>query len=65
MPTKHVDDEVWSDVIQKTVDTIVHCKLMIKETDVLQVLIRKGLETITLDELTEYAKQKSEKRGNL
>ncbi|WP_101776051.1 hypothetical protein [Pasteurella oralis] len=61
MPTKHIDAELWQKVEEKTVDVIVRVKTMIKETDILQVVLRKGLEQITDDELTQYVLLKKAK----
>ncbi|XRZ02059.1 hypothetical protein ACP179_01925 (plasmid) [Xenorhabdus stockiae] len=52
MPTKHIDNEQWSRIEVMTVDLIHEKKAIIKESDVLKAVIAKGLETITLLELS-------------
>lgn len=47
-------------VSDKTVETIMQVKVMIKEIDILQkVVIRKGLQHIFAEELAQYAHQKT------
>lgn len=58
MPTKHIETVLWQQVEVKTVETIVQAKVMIKETDVLQEVIKKGLQHISIEELRQYALQK-------
>lgn len=41
MPTKHIEAELWQQVEAKTIETIIQSKVMIKETDILQEIIRK------------------------
>ena len=58
MPTKHIEAELWQQVEAKTIETIIQIKVMIKETDILQEIIRKGLQHISTEELRQYALQK-------
>jgi possible filamentous phage ctx rstr-like repressor len=58
MPTKHIETELWQQIEAKTVETIIQTKVMIKETDILQEIIRKGLQYISTEELRQYALQK-------
>lgn len=58
MPTKHIETELWQQIETKTVETIIQTKVMIKETDILQEIIRKGLQYISTEELRQYALQK-------
>lgn len=55
MPTKHIETELWQQVEAKTVETVIQAKVMIKETDILQEIIRKGLQHISIEELRQYA----------
>ncbi|MCW9718568.1 hypothetical protein [Avibacterium sp. 21-599] len=59
MSTKHIEMELWQQVSDKTVETIMQAKVMVKETDILQELIRKGLQHISIEELVQYAHQKT------
>ena len=58
MPTKHIETVLWQQIEAKTVETIIQTKVMIKETDILQEIIRKGLQYISTEELRQYALQK-------
>ncbi len=61
MPTKHIENELWQKVEDKTVETISQAKIMIKDTDVLHFLVEKGLQCVSTNELVEYALQKKRK----
>lgn len=47
MPTKNINDHTWREVEKETVRAVIATKEAIKDTQVLDILIRKGLETIT------------------
>ena len=49
MPTKHIEIELWQQVEAKTVETIIQSKVMVKETDILQEIIKKGLQHISIE----------------
>ncbi|HEY8940771.1 MAG TPA: hypothetical protein VIM59_11295 [Cellvibrio sp.] len=46
MPTKHIPDETWRKVESETVKAVIKMKKSIKDTDMLNLLILKGLEAI-------------------
>lgn len=51
MPTKHIDSESWNTVEATTLKAIeLSCKL-VKETDVIRLLITKGAAAVTNDDL--------------
>ena len=58
MPTKNIAEPIWKEVQNRTIKTISNTKIMVKDTDLLQVILRKGLETITDQELETYVKNK-------
>lgn len=63
MPTKHIESELWQQIEAKTVETIMQAQVMIKETDILQEIIKKGLKHISIEELKQFALQKKARRG--
>lgn len=63
MPTKHIESELWQRVEQKTVETILHTRMMVKETDILQEIIKKGLEHTSVDELGQFVLQRKRAKG--
>lgn len=63
MPTKHIESELWQQIEAKTVETIMQAQVMIKETDILQEIIKKGLQHTSIEELKQFALQKKASRG--
>ena len=60
MPSKHIDDQTWRKVEKATVDAVVLTKASLKDTEILKLLIKKGLESIQPDDYIELAKKKRE-----
>lgn len=60
MPSKHIDDQTWRRVEKATVDAVVLTKVSIKDTEILKLLIKKGLETVKPEDYIELAKKKRE-----
>ncbi|MDP8185294.1 hypothetical protein [Phocoenobacter skyensis] len=58
MPTKNIHSHLWEGVQQRTVNVIAKTNMMVKDTEMLQVILQKGLDTITERELEEYALSK-------
>jgi hypothetical protein len=56
MPSKHIDEKAWKKIQDLTVKTVIATQRPIKETDVLQYVIKKGLEEVKLEELKNLAK---------
>ena len=50
MPTRHINDKTWREVEKETVKIVVNIQKSVKEADVLNLLIQKGLEEITEDD---------------
>ena len=46
MPTKHIPDDTWRKVESETVKAVIKTKRSIKDTEMLNILILKGLESI-------------------
>lgn len=46
MPTKHINDKIWREVEKETVKAVIEVKAPIKDTDVLNWIIKRGLENI-------------------
>jgi hypothetical protein len=58
MPSKHIDDQTWRRVEKATVDAVVMTKCSIKDTEILKLLIKKGLEAVKEEDYLELAKKK-------
>jgi hypothetical protein len=58
MPSKHVDEQTWRKVEKETVRAVIAAQASIKETEVLRILILKGLKNITEDDYREFAEKK-------
>lgn len=58
MPSKHIDDATWRKVEQETVKAVIATRTSIKDTEVLKMLILKGLEEITEEDYADFLKKK-------
>jgi hypothetical protein len=58
MPTKHIDDATWRKVEVETVRAVIATKTSLKDTEVLKLLILKGIQAITENDYEEYVKKK-------
>lgn len=58
MPTKHIDENTWKKVQDETVKAVILTKTSIKETEMLQILIKKGLESMTDEDYIKYVRNK-------
>lgn len=61
MPTKHIDDATWRKVETETVKAVVATKTSLKDTEVLKLLILKGLQEIKEDDYIAYINKKKAK----
>lgn len=61
MPTKHIDDLTWKRVQEEHVKAVVLTKMSIKDTEILKILIKKGLENIKEEDYITFAKKKENK----
>jgi len=62
MATKHLPDTTWRRVEQEAVKAVTVTKTGIKDTEMLNYLILKGLNSITEEDYWELAKKKSKGR---
>lgn len=58
MPTKHIDDATWRKVEKEHVKAVIATQKSLKDTEILKLLINKGLESISEDDYKEYSKGK-------
>lgn len=56
MPTKHIPESTWRKVEKETVKAVVATQKSIKDTEILNILILKGLETVTEDDYKKIRK---------
>ena len=57
MPTRHINDKTWREVEKQTVKIVVATQKSVKEVEVLNLLIKKGLEAITEEDYQELTKK--------
>lgn len=58
MPSKHIPDETWRKVEKETVKAVIKTQKSIKDTDMLNLLILKGLETIEEEDYKKVIRDK-------
>lgn len=58
MPTKHIDEATWRKVEKETVNAVTTTRAALKDTEVLKILILKGLENVTKEDYAEFLKIK-------
>lgn len=46
MPSKHIDENTWRRIEKETVRAVISAQASIKETEVLRILVLKGIENI-------------------
>jgi hypothetical protein len=54
MPTKHIPEHTWKKVEKELVRAVIATQMPMKDTDMLNLLIIKGLENITEDDYKRY-----------
>ena len=57
MTTKHIPDSTWRKVESVTVKAVIETKTSIKDTEMLNYLILKGLESINEDDYITMSKK--------
>ncbi|HGN0302650.1 MAG: hypothetical protein ACLTQE_14460 [Proteus mirabilis] len=62
MPTKHINDNTWRLVEKETVKAVIELKVPVKDTEVLEWLIRKGLESMTEEDYRRFSKNYDENK---
>lgn len=58
MPTKHIPETTWRKVEKEMVKVVVELQTPVKDTEVLNWLILKGLEKITAEDYRKFKKNK-------
>ncbi len=58
MPSKHIQEPTWDKVKEQFIHAIVTTKAGFKETEILNLLILKGIENITDEDYIRAASQK-------
>lgn len=59
MPTKHIDNKTWERIQKEHVKAVILTKTSIKDTEILRILINKGLENISDQDYLAFAETKS------
>lgn len=63
MPTKHIQDETWEKVREEFVRAVVLTKAGFKETEILNLLINKGIEKIQDEDYIAFVLDKNRKKA--
>ncbi|GAA72422.1 hypothetical protein [Pseudoalteromonas sp. BSi20439] len=61
MPSKHIDDVTWRKVEKEHVRAVVATQASLKDTEILKILISKGLELVTDEDYEKFVKKKKER----
>lgn len=61
MPSKHIDDVTWRKVEKEHVKAVVATQSSLKDTEVLKILIQKGLEQVSDEDYEEFIKKKKQR----
>lgn len=59
MPSQHIKEDTWRKVEKETIRAIIQTKTNIRTTEMLDLLIRKGLEVIDEIDFDKLAKNKN------
>ena len=62
MPSKHIQDETWEKVREEFVRAVVLTKAGFKETEILNLLINKGIEKIQDEDYIAFVMDKNRKK---
>ncbi|WP_049260415.1 hypothetical protein [Neisseria bacilliformis] len=62
MPSKHIQDEIWEKVREEFVRAVVLTKSGFKETEILNLLIKKGIEAVRDEDYLTFVMEKDRKR---
>lgn len=60
MPSKHIDEKTWDKVKDQFVRAVILTKTSLKETDILKLLINKGVESIKDEDYIKYVSDKNQ-----
>lgn len=59
MPSKHIQDDTWEKVREEFVKAVILTKAGFKETEILNLLIKKGIETIQDEDYIAFVMEKN------
>ena len=60
MPSKQIDEKTWDKVKDQFVRAVILTKTSLKETDILKLLINKGVESIKDEDYIKYVSDKNQ-----
>jgi len=58
MPTKNVNENIWRKIEKETVKAVVATREPLKDTEVMHILIEKGLEVIEDEDYLDWINKK-------
>ena len=61
MPSKHIDETTWRKVEKEHVRAVIATQASLKDTEILKILISKGLELVTDEDYERFVKKKKER----
>jgi hypothetical protein len=61
MPSKHIDDTTWRKVEKEHVRAVIATQASLKDTEILKILLSKGLEAVTDEDYEDFVKKKKAK----
>lgn len=61
MPTKHIPDAIWRKVEKELVKAVVATQRPVKESEIIELLLKKGLENVTENDYQQISKKESDK----
>jgi hypothetical protein len=59
MPTKHIREDTWDKIEKIRIKGIIETKTDIKEKDILDLILRKGIEKIDEADIDKLTKKKN------
>lgn len=59
MPSKHIDEITWRKVEKETVKAVIASQTAFKDTEILKLLILKGLESVKEEDYRNAAMKKN------
>lgn len=57
MPVKHIPDAIWRKVEKELVKAVIATQRPVKESEIIEVLLKKGLESIKEDDYKQMKKK--------
>jgi len=61
MPSQHIKEETWARVEKETVKAVIQTRTTLKPTEVLDLIIKKGLEVVDDVDYDQLALRKNKK----